>query len=305
MRNLSIAVLAAFVLASCRDATSPSTTAASSSPARATSQALLITDLTLDAGVIGNTVSYQATLPVATVVGTVAQTLEATWNASIHNLNAAPIVPQGWSLNYYAGGTLLTSPPVTTGDWNSVTRVTSTGAVTADGVDGERQALLSSIGAPPVVIPASFSGGSAGDGWDVFFDPAHTRVFNVHHHNGPATLMCRKLADSTTCPGYPMALSNTPSRATGRFDATSMKIWLPTSNSGFLAWDCADANTGTRCATPVVRSTLQQRDGGYDNHADPASSGERCMRWAARRAPRSSPVSTWRLAPNARAPRCR
>ncbi len=289
MKNLGIIAVAALLVVGCSNKAKEEGSPQPSASARSSQQALLITDLTLDAGVIGNTVSYEATLPAASVVGTVSQTLEANWNATIHTLTAPPIVPQGWTTTYYAGATALGAAPTTPSGWSSVTRLTTTGAVTADGIDGERQALLSSIGAPPVVIPASFSGGSAGDGWDVFFDPAHTRVFNIHHHNGPATLMCRVLSNSTTCPGYPMALSNTPSRATGRVDELSMKIWVPTSNSGRLAWDCANINTGARCATPTVLSTYSQRDSGYDNHADPAIIGRKM--YALGRTPTTSVIT--------------
>lgn len=239
-------------------------------------QALTQTDLTATDTLNGGTHSYVATLPPASVVGTISQTLEARWNANLHSLDRAPTYPQGWSIEYYAGGTKLAKEPSTASEWAQVSRVVTTGSLKVEALDGDRQALVSTVDAPPATVASSFSGGSAGDGWDVFFDPAYTKVFNIHHHNGPATLMCRTLADSKTCPGFPLQLTQTALRSTGRIDAGTYKLWQPTVTSGaMLAWDCVDLTTSARCTTPVVVSQHAAANTSYNNHTDPVVIGRK------------------------------
>ena len=159
------------------------------------------------------------------------------------------------------------------------------GSIQVEALDGDRQAIVST--APR----ASGEGGlqllqcQRGDGWDVFFDAAYTRVYNIHHHGEgtaarPATMMCRNLVDSTTCPGFPISLTQTSHRSTGRIDATSNKLWQPTVTSdNKLAWDCVDLTTTARCATPVVLSPYTGRgllEGAYyNNHVDPVVIGRK------------------------------
>ncbi|HZI03213.1 MAG TPA: hypothetical protein VEZ71_04290, partial [Archangium sp.] len=187
----------------------PGASGAQQAAASTSEQALAQTDLTATSTFAGGVSSYVATLPPAAVVGTISQTVEAQWDTNVHGIHQAPIFPQGWSLDYYAGDTKLAQAPATASEWAQVSRIVTTGSINVEAVDGDRQALISTVNAPVAVVAPSFSGGSAGDGWDVIFDPSYTRVFNIHHHNGPATLMCRKLADSTACPGFPMALTQT------------------------------------------------------------------------------------------------
>jgi MYXO-CTERM domain-containing protein len=239
-------------------------------------QGLAQTDLTATSTFDAGVHSYVATLPPAAVVGTISQTLEARWNANLHSISQTPIHPQGWSLDYYAGSTKLAQAPSTPSEWAQVSRVVTTGNLKVEAVDGDRQALVSTVEAPLATVASSFSGGSAGDGWDVFFDPAYTRVFNIHHHNGPATLMCRTLADSKPCPGFPMALTQTSHRSTGRIDALSNKLWQPTSTTDAkLAWDCVDLTTSSRCTTPVVVSQYAAFDTFFNNHIDPVVIGRK------------------------------
>ncbi|WP_375768708.1 Ig-like domain-containing protein [Archangium gephyra] len=245
-------------------------------------QALAPTDLSATSTFDGGVYSYVATLPPAAVVGTISQTVEAQWDPNVHGIRKEPIFPQGWSLDYYAGGTKLAKAPATASEWAQVSRIVTTGSLKVEAVDGDRQALISTVDAPVAVVAPSFSGGSAGDGWDVFFDPTYTRVFNIHHHNGPSTLMCRKLSDSSTCPGFPLALTQTAHRSTARIDAASNKLWHPTTTTGTspqLAWDCVDLSTSARCATPVVRSehagSTAVSYGTYNDHVDPVVIGRK------------------------------
>ncbi len=239
-------------------------------------QGAVQTDLVATDTLNGGVHSYTATLPPAAVVGTISQTLEARWNANLHSMRQAPTYPQGWSIEYYAGATRLPREPSTPAEWTPVSRIVTTGSFTVEALDGERQALISTVNAPPAVVASSFSGGSAGDGWDLFFDPAYTKVFNIHHHNGPATVMCRNLADSTVCPGFPMQLTQTGHRSTGRIDAPTNKLWQPTvTTTSQLAWDCVDLTTATRCTTPVVLSQHAAINNNYNAHVDPVVIGRK------------------------------
>jgi MYXO-CTERM domain-containing protein len=239
-------------------------------------QGAVQTELAVTSSSTGRGFSYSATLPPAAVVGTISQTLEASWNPNRLGLSQAPIVPQGWSLTYYAGSTQLPGEPVTASQWAQVSRVVTTGALNVEALDGERQALISNVTAPVAQVASSFSGGSAGDGWDVFFDPGYTRIFNIHHHNSPSSVMCRMLADGSTCPGFPIELTQTSFRSTGRIHAESNKLWQPTITSGArLGWDCVDLTTAARCATPTVLSIHQANDNSYNNHTDPVVIGRK------------------------------
>jgi len=268
-----IASLGALLLSvACADSSSSAPPAA-----RTTAQALAQTDLTATETVNGATRSYIATVPPAAVVGTVAQTIEAQWNPGHLAIGQAPIYPQGWSIDYYAGNTKLPAAPTTASGWARVSRMVTTGSIDVEALDGERQALISNVTAPPPVVAPTFSSGSTGDGWDVFFDAAYTKVFNIHHHNGPNTVMCHNLADSTPCPGFPMQLTQTSDRSTGRIDTPSNKLWQPTvvKAGPKLAWDCVDLNTASRCATPVVLSQLSAASDSYNSHVDPVVIGRK------------------------------
>jgi MYXO-CTERM domain-containing protein len=273
-----VASLCALLLSvACSDSTRQSPPGAEPSAASTSSQAAVQTDLAATETVNGAIHSYTATLPPAAVVGTISQTLEARWDSNLHSMNQVPTFPQGWSLEYYAGSARLPSAPSTASEWAQVSRIVSTGSLTVEALDGERQALISTVDAPPAVVAPVFSGGSAGDGWDLFFDAAYTKVFNIHHHNGPATVMCRKLSDSSVCPGFPIQLTQTSIRSTGRIDTPSNKLWQPTVTqpAARLAWDCVDLTTNARCATPVVLSEFSAASTHYDNHVDPVVIGRK------------------------------
>ena len=258
-------------------------------------QKALQTDLTASSTTTSPTFSsYLATLPPATVTASVTQTLEANWDPRLQSINYPPIYPQGWSIEYYAGGAKLAKVPTTASEWAEVSRVVTSGSLDVEGVDGERQAIVSRSSAPRVVVKPVFSGGVVGDGWDVFFDPAYTKIFNVHHHNNLNEIMCRNLVDGTTCPGFPMKLTQTSVRSTGRIDTASNKFWQPTvtlptaeAQPSKLAWDCVDLTNATRCAKPValseftaanIKRTNDNTDikrNNYNDHTDPVVIGRK------------------------------
>jgi MYXO-CTERM domain-containing protein len=244
--------------------------------APASEQALLQKDLVITEDVKDTTHSYVATLPPSTLVGTISQTLEASWSPNLFGIHQAPRYPQGWSIEYYEGSTKLASEPATADAWAKVSRVATSGATEMDSLDGERQAIISSVASSFTEVASTFKGNRKGDGWDVFFDPAYTRVFNIHHHNEPATVMCRNLADTSTCPGFPIDLTQTSNLSTGHIDAASNKLWQPTVTlDNKLAWDCVDLTTSERCATPVVFSEYAASGSDKNNHMTPVVLGRK------------------------------
>ncbi|WP_143177634.1 hypothetical protein [Cystobacter ferrugineus] len=263
---------------------------------RATAQKIAPTDLTASATTTSPTFSsYIATLPPATVTASVTQTLEANWDPSLQSLNYPPIYPQGWAIEYYAGSTKLATTPTTTSEWAQVSRVRAVSSVPLDveGVDGERQAIVARSKAPRVTVRERYPlpSGVKGDGWDVLFDPAYTRFYNVHHHNNLNQMLCRELATGNLCPGFPINLTQTSIRSTGFIDAASNKFWQPTVTDVQpfkLAWDCVDLTNGTRCARPVVLSELTAahikkpdasnsdlKNNNYNDHIDPVVIGRK------------------------------
>ena len=96
--------------------------------------------------------SYIATLPPLPVTGNVSQRLEASWDPSYLVLKDAPVIPQYWNITYYEGSTVLNPPPTTLSDWARVSRMVATtdSDLTSEGLDGERQAIVSRIPTDPV-----------------------------------------------------------------------------------------------------------------------------------------------------------
>jgi len=238
--------------------------------------------------------SLKAQVPVAEGSGIIRQAIEATWDGTLRRLAAAPIYPQNWSMEYYTGNVLVPAQPTTPEGWAAITRVRTVGEFDSLGAEGGRQFLTWNVVAPPAVISATFSGGSAGDGWDVFFNAARTRVYNIHHHNGPSTVMCRNLNDSKPCDGsytaatppvyivgsspWPITLTQTSNRSTGYIDEPTQRLFQPTVQSVAspkLGWDCVDLTTKARCATPTTLSTLTATSTSFDNHMDVAIIGRK------------------------------
>ena len=132
------------------------------------------------------------------------------------------------------GATWLPSAP---SDLSTVNGVRSRGSITAT-TSGSGDALGVSNEASQwftTNASSSFNASSSGDGWSTFFD--ETRVFNIHHHNGPNSIDCHDLSDGTVCPGFPIRFTgagyyyNTSSRPDGWVDLSNHHLWFPTSNS--------------------------------------------------------------------------
>ncbi|MBX5481887.1 MAG: carboxypeptidase regulatory-like domain-containing protein [Myxococcaceae bacterium] len=247
------------------------------------------TEFTFEASTLapaqGATVQYRAAIPLQDTRGVVGHTLEATIDTTRQHLTGAPTFPEGWSVQYFSGGTPLPSAPTTAAGWAAVDRIVTSGNVRYDGVvNGYQLYVGATVATAPPPTASSFSGNSAGDGWDVFFSPDRTKVFNIHHHNGPATVMCRKSADGTPCgAGWPYAVKNTGNRAMGVVDPVTLHLWLPTFDSATstAGWQCIDVSgldeTPYRgpsdCATPFVSAGFTATH--YDQHVGVHQIGRR------------------------------
>lgn len=237
-----------------------------------------ISDLTLVGHSNAGVDCFVATLPAENVVGNVTQSLDLEWDSELRQLKERPTLPQGWEIAYYSGETKLDGPPSSSGAWATVSRVTAEGTYESQGLDAQgRQVIKSLIDAPPPEVAAAFSGGSSGDGWNVIFDPNYTRVYNIHHHNGPATVMCRNIADSQPCdPAYPIQLTQTSNRSNGIIDADAYKLWSPTvDGNNRLGWDCVDLAASARCDEPTVWSRYSANGSYHDNHIEVATVGRK------------------------------
>ncbi|MBK7864174.1 MAG: hypothetical protein IPJ65_37380 [Archangiaceae bacterium] len=243
-RLLIPALFAAAALAACsREPKSQPNPVSSSSLALGSSDAgamqLSSSSLAPDGG---DTVVFKAKAPVVVDPAAVTQQIDVSFDSHFQ-MQAAPTLPEGWSATYYAGGTALAAAPSTPAAWSTVRRIVASGSYQADGVtNGNQNVVGISNAAPPPAAP-SFSGGSAGDGWDVFFSPDRSKVYNIHHHDGPATIMCRIVSTSAACPGFPFALYHTDYRSTGYYDPATNHIWHATvNNSGQGGFECVDVS---------------------------------------------------------------
>jgi hypothetical protein len=217
----------------------------------------------------GEVVQFRATAPVIEDRASVTQTLTGRWDAYL-KLSGPPTAPERWTVAYFAGATQLGAMPSTPAGWASVTRISATGTYQPDGATGNNQFLLGNSNTQPPPAASSLSGGAEGAGWNVFFSPDRTRVYNVHTDDAPATVMCRKSSDGTPCStGWPVTLYHTNQRATGWVDPQTRHLWHETLGpDGAAGWECIDTSRATpaRCATRFVAAFAGASDA--DHHID-------------------------------------
>jgi hypothetical protein len=215
------------------------------------------------------TLTYTITAPVTPETDVTTQTLEASWDKNRQQITGAPIFPQDWTLKYYNGYTEITPAPTSAAGFAHVNRVVATGSVDSQGVVNGTQVRITSGSATVAPAAGSFSGGSLGDGYDISFNPDRTRVYNVHHHDSPPTIMCRLTATGATCPGFPVSLFRTPMRSTARYDELRNRLWIANNNNVNGGWECLDVS-GTNpayCATRFVSAGTPVSNG-YDSHVN-------------------------------------
>lgn len=218
----------------------------------------------------GSTIDLTASMPVVSV-GSTTQTLTQTIDPTKVKLTSASDItfPAGWTLSYSTDGTTFTSTaPTTTNGWAAITAVRATGSLESSGAsNGFQVASRTATGTARSFAPSPITIAGTGDGYQAFFDPARTRVFNVFHHQGSGLggqLDCYVIATGARCAGFPIDFSSTktPQSSIGR--VVGNKIWIPgyksgnatTQAVGFYCVDIASvlANGGspTLCATPFV-----------------------------------------------------
>ena len=218
----------------------------------------------------GSTVDLTASMPVVSA-GSTTQTLTQTIDPTKVKLTGASDItyPAGWTLSYSTDGTIFSSTaPTTTNGWAAVTAVRATGSLESSGAsNGFQVASRTATGTARSIAPSSITIVGTGDGYQAFFDPGRTRVFNVFHHQRSGSsgqLDCYVIATGARCTGFPIdfSASRTPQSSLGR--VVGNKIWIPGFKSGTattqaVGFYCVDissvlASSGSPslCATPFV-----------------------------------------------------
>ena len=182
----------------------------------------------------GQTVDLTAAMPVV-AAGSTTQTLTQAIDPTKVKLTSASDItfPAGWTLSYSTDGTSFSSTaPTTTAGWAAVSAVRATGDLVSSGSsNGFQVASRTATGAAQAVAPSSITVSGTGDGFQAFFDPGRTRVFNIFHHKATGTaggqLDCHVIATGTRCTGFPldMGIRQTPDSSMGRVVGTN--IWVP------------------------------------------------------------------------------
>ena len=237
-------------------------------PAEATANAVSLTSSSASA-TPGSRVVLSAAMPVVGA-GTVSQEIIQTIDPAKVTLTAVSDIqyPTGWSLSYSVDGTTFTSiAPSTNAGWAAIRAVKATGNVDSQGAEnGYQIATGTATGAVVNLSPATITAGGTGDGYQAFFDPARTRIFNVFHHKTGAALDCHVLTTGATCAGFPFGTfpSQTGQYSTGRVVGT--KIWIPMYKQVLANNNYAGSSVGFSCVD--IAAVLAS--GGAPSMCDPA-----------------------------------
>ena len=179
----------------------------------------------------GQTVDLTAAMPVV-AAGSTTQTLTQVIDPTKVKLTSASDItfPAGWTLSYSTDGTSFSSTaPTTTAGWAAVRAVRATGDLVSSGSsNGFQVASRTATGTAQAVAPASITSSGTGDGFQAFFDPGHTRVFNIFHHQTAGDqITCNVISTGASCTGFPfnMGIYRTPDHSSGRVVGT--QIWVP------------------------------------------------------------------------------
>ena len=195
-------------------------------------------------------------------------TLEATWNTNRLELRDLRSIayPQGWILKYQANGKWSTTPPAKTTTISGLQAI-GTFISAGAGVDGTQSGQQLIVGTNQTLVPATpgtFAIPTSGDGWDVFFNPTHTQVFNIYHHGSPAKIDCHNRADGATCSGWPkggikVPAGNTNNRSTGVV-LNDGRILIPGGNGEYGGFSCV-TTSAKNCSTAFYKLTPKARYG--------------------------------------------
>ena len=219
----------------------------------------------------GQTIDLTAAMPVV-AAGSTTQTLTQIIDPTKVKLTSASDItyPAGWTLSYSTDGTSFSSTaPTTTAGWAAVRAVRATGDLVSSGSsNGFQVASKTATGTAQSIAPSSITISGTGDGFQAFFDPGRTRIFNVFHHKYTGTaggqLDCYVIATGTRCTGFPldMGTGRTPQSSIGRVVGST--IWVPAYKSlpapdfasvGFFCVNIAAVLASS--SAPAMCSTLQ------------------------------------------------
>ena len=245
--------------------------AVSSAPASAvpsTDPTLALTSggITVSGATDGSPFTSSATAPI-TLNGQTSQVITKTWDRSHLRFASGSITaPEGWTVEYTTNGTTWsgTAPA----DLTTVSGVRTTGSLNSIGYSNGLQTSISNAASTvKQATVGSVAVTGLGDGYDVFFDANHSKIFNVFHHSSPAQIDCHILSNGARCTGYPVSMPNslgTNERATGVSVGT--KVWVPAGygsspGGGFACFNVS----GGACTTAFVSLTSNVNTGSYNN----------------------------------------
>jgi CshA-type fibril repeat protein len=190
----------------------------------------------------GNKIDLRATAPVS-LAGTTTQEIVQEIGSDLRLTSTADIIaPSGWTVFYSTNGTTWSDvAPTTPAGWASLTHVKAKGLLISEGADdsGRQIASTDANAAQPTTGSFPSSGGSSGDGWDLFFDDGG-HVYNIWHHNGGGSnqsIDCHLRTGESCGPTWPYLLRSgtspvftmhTNEQSTGWYDAVEKEIWFPT-----------------------------------------------------------------------------
>ncbi|MFM8528765.1 MAG: hypothetical protein ACKOD2_03650 [Ilumatobacteraceae bacterium] len=193
----------------------------------------------------GSKVTLKAGTPVSGA-GTVSQEIVQEIDPDKVRLTSASDIsyPNGWNLSVSTDGTTFTTTlPSNSAGWAAVRAVKASGNVVSLGTEnGYQIASGTGTGSASVVTVGSIAASGLGDGFEAFFDPARTRVFNLYHHSYDANpsrplLDCHIIATGATCAGFPYSTGYpTGDSVSGRIIGT--KLWFTTGTN----WSVASGN---------------------------------------------------------------
>lgn len=181
--------------------------------------------------------------------------------------------PSGWTLSFCSGvstdctnaSNFSATVPSTPTAWAAVKAVKAQGQLVSEGSLNGRQVIQKSFSNSTVSLaPSPISSTSAGDGFQAFFDPGRTRVFNVFHHSAGPILDCHVIATGATCAGFPFDYGGQSKEAAYGI-VVGTKIWLPSNFNGIgglptgLGMRCVNiaavlssGGSPQMCSTPYV-----------------------------------------------------
>lgn len=239
---------------------------ASAVPATTPTVSLTSSGVSVSSATDGSVFTSTATAPI-TINGQTSQVITKTWDrSSLRFVGGSITAPEGWTVEYTTNGSSWSG--TVPADLTTVTGVRTTGALNSIGYSN---GLQTSISTAPTTIKQATVGSVAvtgmGDGYDVFFDSARTKIFNVFHHSSPNQIDCHLMSNGARCTGYPVTMPHglgTNERSTGVSVGT--KVWVPAGygsnpGGGFACFNTA----GGACTTSFVSLTTNVNTGTFNN----------------------------------------